>query len=56
MKKPKKDHEELVEKALTAIRNVHGDTGVSPAETLESLEQLREEISFLINALREETA
>ena len=41
----------LYDEAIEAIRKLHGDTSVSPAETLSSLKGLRDEIDVLTDAV-----
>lgn len=45
------DHMELIERATTAIQQVHSDTSVSQQDTLYSLNGLRDEIDVMINAI-----
>ncbi len=45
------DHMELIERATTAIQQVHSDMSVSQQDTLYSLKGLREEINIMIDAI-----
>jgi hypothetical protein len=44
-------HDELYEKAKQAIHDLHADTSVPQSRTRDSLENLGEEISTLIDSL-----
>ena len=45
----------LYDEAIEAIRKLHGDTSVSPAETLSSLKGLRDEIDVFIKRAERDT-
>lgn len=47
-------HDQLIERALQAIRAVHSDTSVEQEETHNSLCRLRDEASELAEIVREE--
>ena len=47
-------HDVVVENAIAALKNVHGDTSVSLEQTLESLEMLEEELGMLVCAVEED--
>jgi hypothetical protein len=47
-------HDTLKETALQAIRDIHSDSSVSLETTLDSLEELGEEISILQEAVRQD--
>lgn len=47
-------HRQKVEEALGAIRAVHGDTSVTQAQTLDSLEELKIECDELIGIVKED--
>jgi hypothetical protein len=48
------ESEELLEAALEAIREVHGDTSVSQEETLQSLQTIIDEAEMLADAVRKD--
>jgi len=45
------DHMELIERAITAIQNVHSDMSVSQQDTLHSLQSIRDETDIMIDAV-----
>jgi hypothetical protein len=47
------EHLELVKAALTAIDRVNNDMSVEPSTTKESLEEIREEIDTMMDALED---
>lgn len=45
-------NEELLEAAKKAINEYHGDTSVSQQTTMEGLEELRDDITAMIEAIK----
>lgn len=45
------DHMELIERAVTAIQQVHSDMSVSQQDTLQSLQSIRDEVDTMIEAV-----
>lgn len=47
-------HDMLKDNAKNAINALHGDTTVSQEQTLESLEEIREDLTVMIDTLKQE--